>query len=631
MAVYRKEVDGLRAIAVMSVIFFHLGLSFPGGFVGVDIFLVISGYLITSLIFPQIQNGTFQYFRFLERRARRLAPALLVVVFTSMLLAWIFLLPIQLQEFGRSVRSVLGLYSNLFFYGNSGYFDAAAAKQPLLHIWSLSLEEQFYLIFPVASIIVYKLFRTKFISWLIFSFVLASGLSFLMNIWGINNAPNAIYYLLPFRVWEFLIGSIVAVSLEQRKDHNTAKYGSFLALVGLLIIAISFFYLDERVPFPGFAALMPVLGTALVLLYIKEGTSIYSGLSHPILVHIGLLSYPLYLWHQPLLVYGREIEIDFTEAVPAVSLILSTFILSGITYKFIELPVRSSKVLPKWKFLIFVISVCAFLIAVTFQIESRDGFPSRYDNRYGGEVGHIEFHELLDNNYLDCEPKNIAAQALYWKDYLRCKQTQKGLPEIVLLGDSHAEHLFLGLAQSIPSKNIAFYIKGERPFLSRPEFSEVFRELLSNKKDQIVLFTYAFTSRSNDVSDLEKEVEETIVALKDRRKDVYIIGDIPSFPFDAAACKYQGSILKRQNSCTIDANLHRIGADAVESSLRKISTRLRVPYISLDQFFCDITVCSMVKDKTLLYRDSNHLNIAGSRLVGNYLSQLIKLQAKKAG
>jgi hypothetical protein len=322
--------------------------------------------------------------------------------------------------------------------------------------------------------------------------VLASGLSFLINIWGINNAPNAIYFLLPFRVWEFLLGSIVAVLVKERKVHNTSKYGNSLALVGLMIIAISFFCLDDRVPFPGFAALMPVLGTALVLLYVKEGTWLYSILSHPILVHIGLLSYPLYLWHQPLLVYGREIEIDFTEVGPAVFLILSTFILSGITYKFIELPVRSGKVLSKWKFLIFVISICSFLIVITFQIESRDGFPSRYDNKYGGEVGHIEFHELLDNKYLDCEPKNIAAQALYWKDYLRCKQTQKGLPDIVLLGDSHAEHLFLGLAQSMPNKNIAFYIKGERPLLSRPEFSEVFRELLSNKKDQMVLFKNLF-------------------------------------------------------------------------------------------------------------------------------------------
>jgi peptidoglycan/LPS O-acetylase OafA/YrhL len=620
MVSYRREVDGLRAIAVLSVIIFHMGLGLPGGFVGVDIFLVISGYLITSLIVNQIQNGTFRYHKFLESRARRLAPALLVVLILTTLLAWIILLPVQLQEYSRSLRSVLGFYSNVFFYNNLGYFDLAAAKQPLLHAWSLSLEEQFYFVFPVALLIISRFMVKSRLHILLVILLVSSGLSFVLNIWGVNNAPNAIYYLLPFRVWELLVGSIVAVILKKSILATNSKLGNVLSVFGLLCIALSFLILNRNLPFPGVGALLPVLGTGLVLLYTSNGSRVYLFLSNRILVQIGLISYPLYLWHQPLIVFGRELGIDFSKTLPAIMCFLIVFTLSWLTYKFVELPIRRFKVLSRRNFMI----VCAFmsfvLLTLSIQIESKNGFPGRYENRFTGDAGHIAFHELLDNNFFDCEPRAIAIQALYWKNFLRCKQTKNGIPEIVLLGDSHAEHLFLGLAEAMPNRNIAFYIKGERPFTSVPQFEEIFNELLNNNVRQTVLYSYAFTSRSGNDRNLEYQLESTISELKKSKKDVYIIGDIPSFPFDPATCKYKGFFINYEAKCTIDVKGYRSGIQATEIILKNVSQRMDIPYIQIDNFLCGDNVCSMVRNKHLLYRDTNHLNIVGSKWVGRYLA-----------
>ena len=256
---YRAEIDGLRALAVIPVIFFHAGFElFSGGFVGVDIFFVISGYLITSILIEEIENKKFSIIRFYERRARRILPALFLVMFFSILLAWILLSDTALNKFGNSVIGLSFFISNLVFWKQQGYFEEYSELNPLLHTWSLSVEEQYYVIFPIFLLLVWSFGRTK-VFWII---VVMAVISLLISEWGWRNKPVANFYLTPTRIWELFVGSIAALIIQSRG----VMKNNFLALLGLSIIFLSIFVYDESTPFPSLYTLVPVLGVFLLIL-----------------------------------------------------------------------------------------------------------------------------------------------------------------------------------------------------------------------------------------------------------------------------------------------------------------------------------------------------------------------------
>lgn len=301
---YRPEVDGLRALAVIPVILFHAGFElFSGGFVGVDIFFVISGYLITTILLVEKSAGRFSIVGFYERRARRILPALFFVILACLPFAWLWMTPDRLREFSQSIVAVTVFASNVLFWKSSGYFDASAEEKPLLHTWSLGVEEQYYLLFPLFLILTWRLGR-KNQAWLILSM---ATISLALCEWAWRNHPMANFYLAPTRAWELLIGSLLAFAAFDRPLYQrvTERLADALSFFGMLLVFWSIFYFDKTTPFPSLFALAPILGTALILGFSGAKTIAAKLLSTKWVVAIGLISYSAYLWHQPLFAFAR--------------------------------------------------------------------------------------------------------------------------------------------------------------------------------------------------------------------------------------------------------------------------------------------------------------------------------------
>ncbi|MET0377850.1 MAG: acyltransferase family protein [Spongiibacteraceae bacterium] len=336
---YRSEIDGLRTLAVLPVIFFHAGFDvFSGGYVGVDVFFVISGYLITTIIYQEIRSDTFAIIRFYERRARRIVPALFVVCLACIPFAWFWMLPQELEAFAKSLVAVNLFASNILFWRESGYFDGAAELKPLLHTWSLAVEEQFYLLFPLLLIALRKLSR----NWLLGVLVVLSCISLALAQWGSTVFPSANFYLLPTRAWELGIGAALAVTGDFRQ-RVTHRYAELMSALGLLLIAYAVFTFDGALPFPGLWALVPVAGAALIIAFTTPQTTVGRLLGSTPMVAVGLLSYSAYLWHQPLFAFARIRLYDGVSPSIYLALSLLTLVLAYLSWRFIERPFRSGQ------------------------------------------------------------------------------------------------------------------------------------------------------------------------------------------------------------------------------------------------------------------------------------------------
>ena len=336
---YRREIDGLRAVAVMAVIFFHAQFPFfSGGYVGVDIFFVISGYLITSIILEERDAGTFTIFAFYERRVRRILPALFLVIFCTIPFAWMWISPSQLKEFAKSLIAVTLFSSNFQFWSESGYFAAVAAEKPLLHTWSLAIEEQFYLFFPIMIQSFWFVGRRR----LAITVGLVALASFALSAWGFPPESDANFYLMPSRAWELLVGSLLVFIESTKPLHERVGIhaAQVLSCAGLAMIAYSIIVFDERTPFPGVFSLLPISGAWIVLAFAVPSTLVGSILSQPWLVGLGLISYSAYLWHQPLFTFARLRSLN--EPSPAVYawLCVATGALAFLSWKYVEVPFR---------------------------------------------------------------------------------------------------------------------------------------------------------------------------------------------------------------------------------------------------------------------------------------------------
>ncbi|GGH47900.1 acyltransferase family protein [Frigidibacter albus] len=337
---YRREIDGLRAIAVLPVILFHAGFdAFGGGYVGVDVFFVISGYLIAGILARELAAGEFSLMRFYERRARRILPALFVMLAATVPLAWVLMTPSQLTGFFSSLGSVAIFAANLHFYQAAGYFAAETEMQPLIHTWSLAVEEQFYLIFPPLVAALWRWWPRML--WPVLALLAAASLA--VAIRALPGNPEKAFFLPEARAWELLAGALLALWPGDRLA--TARGGSLLAGLGLALILGPVLVYDEHTPFPGLAALPPVIGTLLVLHAARAGTAVAALLSWRPLVGLGLVSYSAYLWHQPLFSGARLAYL--TEPPPALMIGLTglTLILAVLSWRYVEQPVRRGAVL----------------------------------------------------------------------------------------------------------------------------------------------------------------------------------------------------------------------------------------------------------------------------------------------
>ena len=299
---YRPDIDGLRAIAVLAVLLYHVGgFGLTGGFGGVDVFFVISGYLITTIIQREIESGTFSLLNFYERRIRRIFPALVAVTVVATLVSAMLLLPEDFKEYGKSLLNLMAISSNYYFMRKTGYFDAAASEKPLLHTWSLAVEEQFYIVFPLLLLVLSRFGRRAVIAGL----TALAFASFLASAATLENAPARAFFATPGRVWELLIGVLTAVmgpALITSRLHREA-----LAALGLALIGYGYFFYTDATPFPGPAALAFCLGAAFIIYAGTSGGETLTArmLSSPLVASIGLISYSVYLWHWPLIVFVR--------------------------------------------------------------------------------------------------------------------------------------------------------------------------------------------------------------------------------------------------------------------------------------------------------------------------------------
>ncbi|MGC4028322.1 MAG: acyltransferase family protein [Steroidobacteraceae bacterium] len=371
---YRPEIDGLRAIAVLIVILYHAGVQpFGGGFVGVDVFFVISGYLITSIIRADLVSGTFSFARFYERRARRILPVLLFVLFATMPFAWFWLLPEQYSQYGGSLVSTSLYYSNFFFWGLSGYFDTSSELRPLLHTWSLSVEEQYYIIFPALLLLLWTRWRKR-VPLLIGVGVL---LSFAVAEYGARRGASGAYFLLPTRAWELGIGALLALQ-PAVGSALSARMGRALGASGLLLILASAALYNRGTPFPGFYALAPTLGTALVIAVVRTDEPLGRLLGSRPLVAVGLASYSLYLWHQPVLAFARQ-RLFGQPSGPVLGLLLvGVGALSWLSWRFIERPFRDRNRISTRRLVVSCVLATLAIVTVGGGIVAKQGVPGRF-------------------------------------------------------------------------------------------------------------------------------------------------------------------------------------------------------------------------------------------------------------
>jgi len=442
---YRAEIDGLRALAVLPVIFFHAGLElFSGGYVGVDIFFVISGYLITTIIITEIEKKTFSISNFYERRARRILPALFFVMFVTTLLSIYLLFPAYLKEYGQSLIYVSVFISNILFWQQSGYFDTDSELKPLLHTWSLAIEEQFYILFPIFLLIFWRFGLIKVMSIII----LISLLSFFLAEYMSYSSPNAAFYMLPTRGWELLIGSLCALYLYKSHKIKPNILSNSLSFLGLILIVFSIFTLNDTTPFPGKYALIPTLGTALIIIFAVPNTLTNKILSFKIFVGFGLISYSTYLWHQPVISLSKhylKTDLDSELLFPIFGFI---FFIAYISWRFIEKPFRN-----KFNFStqqIFQFSLAGILIF------SLSGIFINKTNGLEDYKYNFQFNESQKKNY------NILSKSINQKLSRRMQENEckiwlqdpkkidneifqnclkKHGPPLVILGDSHAMNL----------------------------------------------------------------------------------------------------------------------------------------------------------------------------------------------
>ncbi len=368
---YRADIDGLRAVAVSLVVLFHAFPSLlPGGFVGVDIFFVISGYLIGSILLREFAAGSFTYRSFYARRIRRIFPALLLVLTACYAFGWFELLADEFKQLGAQIAGGAGFVSNIVLWKGAGYFATQAEKQPLLHLWSLGVEEQFYIVLPIAFWIAFKFRRGPLIA-----IALLWIASFVVNIVSVQQHPVAAFYLPSGRFWELMTGCALAW-LQKVKRLEVGRWVNAISVIGAGMIAVAVVLINEKRIFPGWWALLPVLGATLLIAAGPRATVNRALLSRQVLVQVGLVSYPLYLWHWPLLVFGRILDAATPSVVFRLAAVAASIVLAFLTTYLVEKPIRVSIRKPRWAVtMLCVVMLCVGLAgANTYR---RDGMAFR--------------------------------------------------------------------------------------------------------------------------------------------------------------------------------------------------------------------------------------------------------------
>ena len=632
---YRPDIDGLRLVAVLLVIFHHLDWGiFSGGYVGVDVFFVISGYLITKTIQPDIKNRRFSISDFYKRRIIRLAPAYFFVVFVVTLFAVQWMLPAELLNYFDSVLYSTFFMSNFYMWNEvGGYFGAQAESVPLLHLWSLAVEEQFYIVWPLALIVMHRLFKEKWLfGILFFTFLVA----LLFSEWGVQNYRAASYYLMPTRAFELLLGGIL-VYLPNLALARSALAG--LRICGLAFILFSAVFYGRDMIFPGFAAMLPCLGAALIIATHNKGDILDKMLGTEPVVYLGKVSYPAYLWHWPIIAFLYYWHIEIGILISFLVVVL-TFFASILTFEFIEKPARRlSFSSARSVFAKGFAAPALFFMSTWALAEYHSAWPSRFPESLN-----------LKAAALTSYPQNIRGRCNEGavENPLPADECILGRPEgpvdFLLVGDSHANH-FTGFLDVLAedaalrgydiTQSNTIYLPGVkrsykmndnvRDHQSFYERNEFIRKHLQEKNYKAVVLAGAFANHATYQYFEHTGTPNSLVFYEGMKRAIQTINASGAIPFVIAGAPslhgvdYRCPLLsERFNSvdpqCNFDQRLHDDHFEAWLSVLGRLAREFPgLQIIKPDSVVCNDHICITQKDGVPLYRDSNHLNDIGSR------------------
>jgi peptidoglycan/LPS O-acetylase OafA/YrhL len=623
---YRPDIDGLRAIAVLSVVAYH---AFPhaarGGFTGVDVFFVISGYLISGLILEDLQRGRFSFSRFYARRFRRIFPALIVVLGACLVYGAFALAPDEFRELGKQAAAGAGFSSNLLQWSQAGYFDQKASAKPLLHLWSLGVEEQFYFAWPIILVMLHGRARR---------FVTVCGslllLSFALNLWLTRSSPSAAFYLPLPRFWELLCGSLLAQAARLgRVGTDGARASEWRAIAGLAMILGGFFWIDAERAFPGWWALLPALGTTL-LISAPQAWLNRKLLSWAPLVFVGLISYPLYLWHWVLLTFARIANFG-EDPVRAVrfAAIAASVVLAWLTYRWVEKPIRFSghrDAIPRG--LIASMAVCALAGGVIYMT---DGFAFRYPAQIRSLAA---FHYDQERDFYETSYRGgeclLSAQQTFADWSPRCVDAPAGTaPLVALWGDSHAASLYPGLKaeQQQGGFRIAQFtasacppvlgLKSERRRSCEAFNDAVLAQLRTLKPDVVVLEAHwALYAGSNGWPELDAAaLHRTIEALQQAGlRHIIVMGSLPTWKIFQPRVAFE---IWRRSGALQDRTAEYLDAEpfAADQFVRDATRGTQASFVSPLELLCRDRACLISTDPnsaTPLAWDNDHLSLAGS-------------------
>lgn len=623
---YRREIDGLRAVAVLPVIFFHAGFkAFSGGFVGVDIFFVISGYLITTIILAEKEKNSFSLVTFYERRARRILPALFFVMVCCFPFAWLWLSSEQLSEFSQSLIAVSGFSSNLLFWNESGYFATASELKPLLHTWSLAVEEQYYIIFPLFLMFVWKLRKR----WIFGSLMLIALASLALAQWGAYNAPSATFFLLPARCWELAIGALIAFYFLYKKHHvdfitSNQVANELFGLLGIGLICYSIFAFDKTTPFPSFYALIPTVGTGLIIVFTNARTFVGRFLGTKVMVGVGLISYSTYLWHQPLFVFARHRSFTDLSVTMLLTLSFLSLILAYFSWKYVEIPFRNKERINRKRIFVFAVSGSVAFILFGMIGYLNNGFDQRLS---------VEQRFILSFKYNKVERSDYYREGTCFlkpdqshNEFSRECVSKDPSAVVMLWGDSHAAALSYGLRAKV--NNVIQYnasgcppIKGLNVKL-RPYCKSVNEFVLGEieKFQPESLIMHADWSQYGDQNSLSKIMKtiESVSKISPKTK-MTVIGNVPQWPKGLPEYLV-GKDVSMFEALSLPMNDEKYNdLITVDEKIKTVATSNNVEFISPIEELCDGNNCPVIIRSAdgfaLTARDYGHMTKEGSVLL----------------
>jgi peptidoglycan/LPS O-acetylase OafA/YrhL len=618
---YRPEIDGLRALAVIPVLLYHARLGASGGFVGVDVFFVISGFLITAMLLKRMEAAPLDLLDFWERRVRRIFPALAVVTLTTLVAGWFLLLPADYKELGESVCAQTLLSSNVFFWRHTSYFDGGADLKPLLHSWSLAVEEQFYLLYPLILLGVAKLRRPPGA----LTFLFLCLVSFVVSVDGVAHHPQATFYLLPSRFWELGLGAIVATLPRSIRFPTWVR--QLASGIGLAMIFYAIFFYDASTPFPGIAALLPCCGAALFIQ--SNGQQLtFAGkfLSWRPIVFIGLISYSLYLWHWPVLVFANYWALEPLSFPTNIALLCLCFFLSVASWKFVEIPCRRRRLVRSRTGVFLLASATAsILFLMSIGISRFDGVGARLPEavlRFAN--GRFDFKPSFNSelSLQDAEagrflslglnrPEN-PIQLLVWGD----SHAMAALPALDYLCHEYSVRAFAAIHSETPPL-LDFAPKGSYSLgQDAPAFGEAVIKFIREQQIRNVILIARWKGyKAGKSLEFHRALTKTLTELEKCGAKIWIMQEVPNFSWDVPRALARAALFNMDpEDLNIPLNTYfEQMADEEHEFVQAATSNVFVlnpaKYLSKG-----VTVPSS-ENGFPIYRDVHHLTIHGTMLI----------------